>query len=237
MTGREFHHLAHAARRSIGDEIMLLDGTGGIHRTRVVEVASRHAVLRIVSSEQVPGPVGIDMALALIKAPRLDLAVEKCVELGVGRLLPVISERSVWRGGAGVADKKRERLRRKVRAACKQSGQPYFPDVSEILSFGDALARIPGYESAFVAEAVGRKPGESLTAHPLEARATERHGARGAKRVLGIVGPEGGFSGHERDLLARAGAVPVSLGGARLRSETAAICLLYRLHAEFGPMP
>ena len=96
LTGPEFHHLAHVTRRATGDEVMLLDGQGGIYRARIAGITANEAVLEIVSSERRAGQPHIDMALAVTRAARLDFAVEKCSELGVGSFIPVVSERSIW---------------------------------------------------------------------------------------------------------------------------------------------
>lgn len=216
LRGGEFHHLAHVIRARAGQELTLLDGSGGIYAARVKSVGTEEAILEILDARSVDRPPEIDLALPALKAPRLDVAVEKCTEVGFGTLILFSSKRSVWKERD--AGRKRERLERKIVSACKQSGQPFFPRVGAITDLNGLLERIPEYGRVYLAddrgvvlEETGTPPAEGV--------------------ILAIVGPEGGFTGIERTELVASGALPVSLGGARLRSETAAICLLYALRS------
>lgn len=221
LTGSEHHHLARVSRVKVDEPVRLLDGRGGLYEARVEHITGHETVLKIVSYEKKSGPPSIDLALALCKAPRLDIAIEKCSELGLRGFIPFVSERSVWRGGEGESERKRDRMKRKIRAACKQSGQPHFPTVSKILEFESVLYILRSYSMVFIADIDGKDPSEKL-------------GLAAGGTVLGIVGPEGGLSSGERGSIIANGAEAVSLGASRLRSETAAICLLYRLLAERG---
>lgn len=220
LTGGEFHHLVNVVRAKIGQEITLLDGSGGIYSARVKSIEPDEAHIEILDVSRAGRPVAIDLALPAIKAPKLDLAVEKCTEIGFRRLLLFSSRRSIWRGGEKEAGRKRERLDRKIMAACKQSGQPFFPRIEAVTDIGGLLGRIPDYGRVYLADDQGA--GLEDTVKP---------SAEGG--ILAIVGPEGGFTEGERAELVASGANPVSLGSARLRSETAAICLLFSLRSYF----
>jgi 16S rRNA (uracil1498-N3)-methyltransferase len=219
LRGDEFHHLVRVVRAKPGCEITLLDGSGGVHAAVVTAIGTDEAVLAIRSTSQADPPPSIDIAIAALKAPRLDLAVEKCTEIGVGRLIVFSSRRSVWRATEKEAERKRKRLERKVLAACKQSGQPFFPSVEPVVGFSSLLSLIPRYRAVYLADPGGTGIHRCQIPSPGDA-------------VLGIVGPEGGFSDNERTELVGAGAVPVSLGSVRLRSETAALCLLFSLRSR-----
>lgn len=217
LRGTEHHHLARVSRIKVGDTVGLLDGRGGVYEARVGRITESETRLGIISYSKSPEMPAVDMALALTRAPRFDLAVEKCSELGVRRIIPFVSERSVWKGKGVEAENKRERLLRKIVAACKQSGQPFFPEVLPILDFASLLEAMPSYSNVYLAdrEGVGRSAGTC-----------------GAGGILGIVGPEGGLTPEERSEVLDRGAVSLSLGPHSLRSETAAICLLYRLRSD-----
>ncbi len=221
VTGEEHHHLARVRRVREGDDVTVLDGSGGIYETTLVRLGRDAAILHVRSYRKAPAPPAIDMALAVTKAHRLDLAVEKCTEIGVRRFIPFTADRSVWRGGEKEAARKQGRLQRKILAACKQSGNPYFPAVRDLMDFNGLLAALDEYAVVCIAD----RDGMPLTS------ATDGSG-RGW--ILGIVGPEGGFNDRERSALLGAGALAVSLGQYVLRSETAAICLLVRLHDLFS---
>ncbi len=218
LRGGEFHHLARVIRARIGGELTLLDGSGGVYRARVKSIGADEAVLEILDSSKVARPPAIDLALPALKATRLDIAVEKCTEIGFDTLTVFSSRRSVWRGGERETQRKRERLERKILAACKQSGQPYFPRVDAPTDLGRLIERIPGYGRVYLAD-------------PSGVRLEETGVPRSEGGALAVIGPEGGFTEGERAELVARGALPISLGGARLRSETAAICLLFALRS------
>jgi 16S rRNA (uracil1498-N3)-methyltransferase len=196
--------------------IKLLDGRGGIYEARLARIGTGEAALEVLSFAMAVEPLPVDIAIGVIKAPRFDIAVEKCTELGVRRFIPFAAERSAWRRGDDAGDLKVERIRRKILASCKQSGRPYFPEVERIERFEALVGMIPSYEAVYVADR--RSPASAPDV---------AHEARGP--VLGIVGPEGGLSPDETERLGAAGARLLSLGPFRLRTETAAICLSYRL--------
>ena len=220
LDGSEFHHCVRVCRVRVGDGIKLLDGRGGTYDARVERIDEREARVRVLAVTKADELPPIDIALGVIKAPRFDLAVEKCTELGVRRLIPFTSQRCVWQDEGDAASLKIERIRRKIIASCKQSGRPYFPEIARVMQFNVLAEELSRYRTVYLGD---RRAGET-------AAAAGR--ARGGP-VLGIVGPEGGFSPAERTTLVDGGALPLSLGPFRLRSETAAFCLLYRLTIEY----
>ncbi|MBD3179690.1 MAG: RsmE family RNA methyltransferase [Candidatus Latescibacteria bacterium] len=213
----EARHIRSVCRMEKGDTVHLLDGVGGVYRAELLEFSPSGG--RVLLQESVTRKKGFspDMAIALIKAGRMDAAVEKCAEIGTGSIIPFACARTVWRGGGGSAGKKRERLRRKVIAACKQSGNPFFPEVEPVIDMNGLLKKLSGYDQVYLADRRGR-----------------RVSAAGKGRVIGVVGPEGGLSADEVEKLVSAGGIPVSLGENRLRAETAAACLLFCLKAAGG---
>jgi 16S rRNA (uracil1498-N3)-methyltransferase len=216
LDGPEFHHCVDVSRARVGDVVKLLDGCGGIYEASVVRIETGKAILDVLSYSKAKEPPPVDIAIGIIKAPRFDLAVEKCTELGVRRLIPFRAERSVWRGADDEGDLKIERIRHKIIASCKQSGQPYFPAIDRIEGFESLADLIPAYAAAFIAD----QHSSSSDSDGVQA---------GDGPVLGIVGPEGGLSRAETERLVSRGARLLSLGPFRLRTETAAMCLAYRL--------
>ena len=203
----------------MGDEVTLLDGVGGLYSARVESIGADEAHLEVIEVSNAGAPPQVDLALPAIKAQRLDLAVEKCTEIGFNELLLFSSRRSVWRGGEREVERKRERLERKIISACKQSGQPFFPRIGAVTGLEGLLESIPRYGRVYLADSRGEAVGES-------------DGPSKGRKVLAIVGPEGGFDEGERAGLVAAGAIPVSLGRSRLRSETAAIILLFAVRSR-----
>ncbi len=220
ITGPEAHHLSRVVRARIGDMVNLLDGEGTVARARVSGIDDSSVRLDTVSIEVKEPQYPVDIAVSLIKAGRMDQIVEKSAELGVRRVIPVLSDRSVWRGGGKEADKKRERLRRKAVSACKQSGQPYFPVIEKVTGIGDLAGMMSGFNAVYLADRGGGDIASVSTA--------------GDERgVLGIVGPEGGFTDEETKIIISSGAKRVTLGPNRLRADTAAVCLAFGLLAAY----
>jgi 16S rRNA (uracil1498-N3)-methyltransferase len=219
LRGEEFHHLARVVRSRVGSEVRLLDGSGTIYEAVVSDIGPDEALLEITGRDLSQHPPLIDIAISAIKAPRLDLAAEKCAEIGLRRLIIFYSERSMRKPGRAGDGAKAKRLRRKALSACKQSGQPFFPEIIMGGGLTDITAIFGEYGSVYVADHKGRRPIETVS------------DSLGGP-ALGIVGPEGGFTDEERGAILSAGAELMSLGDNRLRSETAAICLLFALHSR-----
>jgi 16S rRNA (uracil1498-N3)-methyltransferase len=203
------HYLGRVLRRRAGERVLVFNGRDGEWRA-VLEPAGRNAA-RLRVAEPVrpqmaePGPV---LYLAPPKRPRLEWLLEKAVELGVARIVPVLTERTV------VKLANRERLRTQMVEAAEQCRRLTLPLLDEPLPLWDALAaRPPGSPLLMADEAGGGVP-------LLDA-------LRRAPAADFLVGPEGGFAPAEATLLrAKPDTLPVSLGPLILRTETAAILLL-----------
>jgi 16S rRNA (uracil1498-N3)-methyltransferase len=218
----ESRHLSKVLRSRTGDEVILLDGSGGVYTAVVDRAGGEGAVLRIKDYSLADRPVRTDMALALTRAAKMDSAVEKCAEIGISRIVPFTCRRTIWKStGAPDAEKKRERLERKVIAACKQSGNPWFTEIECPVDFEGIVELFTGYERIYYADIDGDPAGSVMEDRPVGS-------------VLGIIGPEGGFDPDELGMLIESGAIPVNLGKYRLRSETAAACLAWWLLRAVG---
>lgn len=215
LKGAEFHHLAHVTRIKGGDKVHILDGEGGVYEGAVVSAGKEEAVINLTNWEQIERPDYPDIALPVIKGPRMELAVEKCTEIGVAKIVPFICERTVWRGGKDEFINKRKRLRRKVISACKQSVKPYFPPVTEPVTLEELTGSFSAYDRVLLADS----DGDFITEY-----------GDSAGKLLGIVGPEGGLTDSEKRQLSRRGASLISLGVSRLRSETAAMGMVFYMN-------
>jgi len=217
----ESRHLEKTLRAGTGDPVRLLDGRGGIFEGRIRGSEKGRTVVEILNVAGTAEPVPVDMAIGLARAHRMDIAVEKCAEIGIRRILPVRSERSLWKGGREEERSKVERLVRKVHAACKQSGNPWLTGISDVKTPAELARIIGGYGCVLVGDASGGRIEDLLERH--------EEGTVSGRGYLGVTGPEGGFTPEELETLVSAGASPVSLGSYRLRSETAATCLAWAL--------
>lgn len=214
LEGEEHLHLSRSLRLGPGARVVVVDGRGGRYDAVVDSIDRRGADLSVRRFELTPPPAPVDLALPLIRLPRLEIAVEKGAEIGVRRILPLRSARVRWRGGADREQKMRERIERKLVAAVKQSGRAWLPAVESPVAVADLCRDRSSYESVLVARPDGSDPAATIAGGL-------------ATPALCVVGPEGGFDPEEDRSLEDAGCRSVSLGDAVLRAETAAICLLF----------
>jgi 16S rRNA (uracil1498-N3)-methyltransferase len=214
VEGAERRHLADALRVRPGETFLATDGTGREYLLEAVTVDKRSLVAAVREDRAGAPEPGqhVTLAIAPPKGTRMETAVEKAVECGVGRIVPLRTERSVVKSTEGT--ERLERWRRVARSALAQSGRCRLPEVTEPATLADVLGGA----------------GLRLLAH-LDAEARPLRdvldGAGPAGEAAGsivlLVGPEGGFSDAEAEEARRSGAIAVSLGGTRLRTETAAI--------------
>lgn len=207
-------HAVKVLRLAVGRQVELT-GPWGLAQAAVEEIALKPTPSLLC---RLTGPFvgaaearfGSTLALALIRGPRFDWAVEKASELGAAALVPLITERGVPLAG-GVAKKNRwERLAQEAR---KQCGRPYPMAIRQPVSLEDFL-REPLEGAKYILEANGA-PFPDPTGQP----------------PILMVGPEGGLTDPERQMVLAAGFQPLSLGPVTLRSETAALAAL----AKFLP--
>ncbi len=243
LDGPAARQLKTVLRAGVGDRIRLFDGSGLEWEAVVDHVGKAGVSATLISAvEPVPEPgVAVTMLLGLARPERIELAIQKCTELGVFRFVPVMSER-VQGGTTGAPSAKRlERWRRIAIEAAEQSGRATVPAVDTPLPVMDSvkqrLAQGPllcmweelSGKSLPLREALKKiktsKPSTSRTPDALEFPA-----------LSALIGPPGGFSDHEAEGMRRAGAHLVTLGPRVLRSETAAIAVMSAILYEMGAL-
>lgn len=216
LRGEEAHHLLNVVRVRVGEEVQLLDGAGLVARARLTEARRGEAGMEVLSREEVDTEPGRRMTLlcALPRASRMDTLIEKCCELGLTRLSPLVTARSVV-DPLGRQENHLARWRRITIEAAKQSGRTRLMEVTPALPYDAQSLRCEGEALKVVAEPGARS--QTLR----EATA----GLAPDRPVTALVGPEGGLTPEEVELARGAGYLPVSLGRRILRVETAAIAL------------
>ncbi|MSR60073.1 MAG: 16S rRNA (uracil(1498)-N(3))-methyltransferase [Planctomycetaceae bacterium] len=209
LQGSEAHHLSRVLRLKAGDEVILFDGQGQEARARIEALADDRVELTVCERRagRNESAVALTLAVAVPKGDRFDWLVEKATELGVTRLVPLITSRSVVDPRAGKLD----RLRRTIVEASKQCGRSRLMELTAPTSWTDFVEQDRGGGGLWVAD----PSGESLSGR----------GLVDAGVVTGAVGPEGGFTPDELELACRHGARLISLGPRILRIETAALTL------------
>ena len=220
LLGREAaNYLRNVLRLEQGAEVLVFNGRDGEWRARLVPASRREARLALAERTRPQSPPGdLHYAFAPLKHARLDFMVQKAVEMGVGRLTPVITRHTQ------VARVNLERMRANAIEAAEQCGILSLPEVEEPASFPEWLARVEAVRAIVFCDE------EAETQDPIAALAEAPEGP-----LTLLVGPEGGFAEDERRaLLARPSVVRLSLGPRVLRADTAAIAALALLQAARG---
>lgn len=222
LTGPEHHHLTIVLRARPGERLTLFDGAGGEVDARIRTIDGTRAELELGARRAgVVAAAPVTLLTAVPRGPRMDVLLQKAVEVGVSRLVPVIAARSVARPDAG----RRERWATIAREAARQCGRADLPAVESPLALAEALgdAALPARRLAlFEREGV---PGLRDALAGLEPAATAL-----------LIGPEGGWEATERDAARAAGFLGVSLGSRILRVETAAIVAVALTAAAYGDL-
>lgn len=223
LNGDEHHHLSRVLHHKVGDRVTVVDGAGNAAVDGEIVFSDRALTrIKIHTLTKNPGEpaVHLTLAQAVPKGARFDWLVEKGTEIGVSAFIPLLSEHSEVQPGAG----KTERWRRLTLAAMKQSCRSVWPAVNEPTHFVDLAKCLSEFDLALLAH-----PTASDISRDLAAQAMPR-------RVLLLVGPEGGFAEEEVTLAQETGCKLLSLGPRRLRAETAGLAAAVKVLAAYGQL-
>lgn len=209
LSESETHHLLHVMRQRVGEEVTLFNGCGVEASGRIAEVSRRSATVAIHEIRELPADTQCRVALAIPvpKGDRFRWLVEKAAELGVSRLIPLITDRSVIEP----SESRLEKARQTSIAAAKQCGSSHIMEIVEPMTWPKFCENAPRF-------------GTFLIAHPGTTKLFEalQSVEQSAALVIGI-GPEGGLTGEEVALAEQSGGKLVALGRVTLRMETAAV--------------
>jgi len=212
LSGSEAHHLSSVRRLTVGDKVELFDGAGTVATATIAATASKRVRLQIDEIKTIPKPPQeqIVIAVSIAKGDRFDWMIEKCTELGVGRICPIIFERTVKQPRNPNITSRWNNL---AIAAAKQSGRAFLPQIDNPMPLADAIKVLKKDfpQGKFL---LGSPSAEapSLTSHPLTCNG-----------VIIFIGPEGGLTEQEQMFLKDNGVQPVRFADTILRIETAAV--------------
>jgi 16S rRNA (uracil1498-N3)-methyltransferase len=220
------HHLGRVLRAGVGDVVQAVDHAGALLSVRLTAIAPRHAEGLIVSRAPLATESLLDLTLAqgVPKGDKMDGIVRMATELGVTRVIPLLTERTVVRLEPARWPARRARWQRIAKEAAQQSGRAAVPEIGaprDIVSW----AREAGATGLLVC--LWEEEREGLTG---------RLPAGPCPRVTVVVGPEGGLTADEVRGLADAGAVVAGLGPRLLRTETAGAVAVALLQSRYGDL-
>jgi len=217
----EAHHLRDVLRHAVGDNVSVFDGQGGEFLCVIESMTKKNATLHIVKSVKPAAPespLDLTVAAAMLKGEKFDLVVKKCVELGVTRLVPLVTARCDVR--LKDSEKKQERWQKMAIDAARQCGRATLMHVArpeEFRLFASAGAGVDEVRTLF-----SERGGESLAGQCL------------VKKITAFVGPEGGWDDTELEIARERQITIVTFGGRILRAETAVIAVATILQHRFG---
>ncbi|MEM7391004.1 MAG: 16S rRNA (uracil(1498)-N(3))-methyltransferase [Verrucomicrobiota bacterium] len=219
----ESHHLTNVLRLGPGQKVDVFDGVGREGEAEIVHLDRKRVELKVRSSRTLPdtGPA-LHLFQAVLKSQKMDLVIQKAVELGARTVIPVECERTVARIKPAQMADKTERWSRIALNAAKQCGANRLTGIEPVHPLTEVEERVDAYELFLVG---ALRP---------DAAGLKTLCAKRPKDVALLIGPEGDFSPAEYDRLEKAGARFASLGQRTLRAETAALYALSVLHYELS---
>jgi len=224
IEGDTANHIVRVLRLAAGDPLTVFDGRGGEYAARI-ETVRKGAVVVAVQERAGPereSPLALTLAQGVSRGERMDWVVQKASELGVTRIIPVLTERTVVKLDSRQAQRKVQHWQGIAVAACEQSGRDRIPVIDAPLAVTELLRQAGSH-----ATRVLLSPEGSLRIAGLP----RRDGG-----VIVLIGPEGGLAASEQHAAVAAGFAAVRLGPRVLRTETAAVAALTLLQHHFGDL-
>ena len=229
ISGGDANHLARSLRARRGDRITAVDGTGKCAVVELIDFDRETITARRVSDiERVNADRKIVLADCLPKQNRFDNIIEKATELGVDKIEPLISERTIARPGGSRADVKLERWRRIAKESAEQCARDTIPTISAIRDLDAWLADITPLDNDTLLLFCWEREKSTTVREVLNS-----YRLSGGENIIVLIGPEGGFSDREVNAIKFAGGMSVTLGSRVLKTDTAAISVLAMINYEF----
>jgi 16S rRNA (uracil1498-N3)-methyltransferase len=223
-------HVRQVLRLRDGAKVVLFDGRGG-EFTAQLQAAGRAGLLARIGEHHAierESPLGITLLQGVARGERMDFVVQKATELGVRRIVPVMTARCVVQLGAERADRRREHWVAVAASACEQCGRNRLPLISEPLTLAAAL------EASADTLRWLLEPDADATLR--EALAESAEAGPSVKDITLLVGPEGGLESEEQQLARQAGFRGIRFGPRILRTETAALATIAALQCLAGDL-
>jgi len=226
ITGSDVNHIKNVLRMKIGEELMVCDGTGMEYTCRIEDFPAGEVKLSVLQAEKSSTelPVRLKLYQGLPKKDKMELIIQKAVELGAVEIIPVMTKRCIVKLEDDKKEaKKLERWQAIAESAAKQSGRGIIPTVCRVMNYKEAIKK-------------ASSEGMSLIPYEMaEGMKSLKNAANEAakQQVISVfIGPEGGFEEAEVEFAKENGVVPVSLGKRILRTETAGFTTLSILMYE-----
>lgn len=221
---RALGHAVRVLRLRAGDDVVLFNGDGNDYAAELVEVRKDYALCRVHSMEPraTESHLEIELAQGISRGERMDYTIQKAVEMGVQRVIPLSTERSQVKLSGDREAKRLQHWHGVILHACEQSGRSRIPELLPVQRLDQWLAKRTPVTHALFLDPAGDLSAKDLVL-PVESLSL-------------LVGPEGGLSTAERELATSMGLLRLRLGPRVLRTETAALTALAALQAIWGDL-
>lgn len=219
LEGGDVNHIKNVLRMKQGERIILSDGSNTVYHCEIARLESHTVVCEILSREEAYAelPVQIYLFQGLPKADKMELIIQKAVELGVTAVIPMATSRAVVKLDAKKEESKRKRWNGIAESAAKQSGRTIIPPVEPVLSLKQAVERMQPMTHRLI-------PYE--LSEDMEETRKRLYAVKPGDSVGIMIGPEGGFEKEEIAYALEHGITPITLGKRILRTETAGMSIL-----------
>ena len=227
VEGSEARHIRKILRLKPGDEVILFNGSTQQYLGTIIEDHSNSVTIRIqkILPSQSESPLEVTLAQSLLKGEKMDYLIQKATELGVRRVIPFLSSRSIPRLDESQLFRRQQRWEKIAIEASKQCGRGIIPSVDPLQDYSNLLKNAPNEALRLL---LWEKEGVRLKDF--------LRGLTEKKEGFFVVGPEGGLSKEEVIQAEQFGFIPVFLGERILRAETVSLCILSILQYEWGDL-
>jgi len=223
IEGDAANHITRVLRLKPGDPLTLFDGRGGEHAASIEEFRKGAVIVTVGDRSPTARESSLSLTLAqgVSRGERMDWVIQKATELGVTRIIPVLTERSVVKLDAKHAERKLLHWQGIAIAACEQSGRDKVPDIAAPLELQYFLSNVDATTRVLLSPTGTQRVNELKVPEP---------------KIIVLIGPEGGLTETEQRAAVGAGFLAVRLGPRVLRTETAAVAALTLLQHQYGDL-
>ncbi len=219
ITGSDVNHIKNVLRMKLGEQLCIYDGAYHEYLCSIRQFGTEEILLSIIKKTEQTSELSSKLILfqGLPKGDKMELIVQKAVELGVYEIIPVSTKRAVVKLDDKKKESKRKRWQAIAESAAKQSGRGMIPQIGSVMTLKEAFAYAEGFDKNLIPYEL-----EQGMTKTKEVLSTLKSGMS-----IGIfIGPEGGFDEVEIEQAVEKNIQPVSLGKRILRTETAGLCIL-----------
>jgi 16S rRNA (uracil1498-N3)-methyltransferase len=216
ITDSRVHQIRDVLRMKTGDDIIVLDNTGFEYQVSLTEICPDEVIGEIIQKKQSESEPTTQITLfqSLLARDKFEWVLQKCTEVGVRSFVPIITERSIVRKPDKITEQKRDRFESIITEAAEQSARGIIPSLKSPVKISQAVSELDDFDICFVGST---EKGCTSLKHILQKANIA------PVNIALFIGPEGGFSEKEYEILDGRGVITFSLGERILRTETAAI--------------